>query len=82
MQKVHAFQDAIKVRQKDTGKFEVPNWDAASQKKVRDAFLVLASTLAASNAFGTQAQVDPIRHLIGAAAGWGGNPDKDAVTSA
>ena len=30
-------------------------------------------------AFGTKAQVDPIRHLIGTAAGWGGNPDKDAT---
>ena len=24
-------------------------------------------------------QVDPIRHLIGTASGWGGNPDKDAT---
>ena len=31
------------------------------------------------NAFGTKAEVDPIRHLIGTAAGWGGNPDKDAT---
>ena len=31
------------------------------------------------NAFGTKEQVDPIRHLIGTAAGWGGNPDKDAT---
>jgi len=27
----------------------------------------------------TKAEVDPTRHLIGTAAGWGGNPDKDAV---
>lgn len=30
-------------------------------------------------AFGTKAEVNPVRHLIGAAMGWGGNPDKDAV---
>ena len=30
-------------------------------------------------AFGTQGEVDPVRHLIGTAAGWGGNPDKDAI---
>src|ERR1700704_5277296 len=30
-------------------------------------------------AFGTREQVDPVRHLIGTAAGWGGNPDKDAT---
>ena len=30
-------------------------------------------------AFATKDQVDPIRHLIATALGWGGNPDKDAV---
>ena len=28
--------------------------------------------------FGTRDRVDPVRHLIGTAAGWGGNPEKDA----
>jgi hypothetical protein len=79
VKKVHALQDAIKVSQKSSGKFEVPAWDAVSQKKVRDALLVLASTVGSfDRAFGTKAQVDPIRHLMGTAAGWGGNPDKDA----
>lgn len=77
---VHALQDAIKVSQKAPGKFEVPNWDHVSQKKVRDALLVLASTIPDfRHAFGRKGQVDPIRHLIGTAAGWGGNPDKDAI---
>jgi len=40
LDQVHALQDAIKVIQKSTGQFEVPNWDEASQKKVRDAILV------------------------------------------
>jgi len=80
VKKVHALQDAIKVSQKATGKFEAPNWDPASQKKVRDALLVLGSTIPDfKKAFGTKAEVDPIRHLIGTAAAWGGNPDKDAT---
>ncbi|MDU0339995.1 DUF1254 domain-containing protein [Bosea rubneri] len=80
LQQVHALQDAIKVSQKSPGKFEVPNWDHASQKKVRDALLVLGSTIPDfKKAFGTKKEVDPIRHLIGTALGWGGNPDKDAV---
>ncbi len=29
--------------------------------------------------FGTKQAVDPVRFLLGAAAGWGGNPDKDAT---
>ena len=80
VKKVHALQDAIKVSQKATGKFEAPNWDPDSQKKVRDALLVLGSTIPDfKRAFGTKAEVDPIRHLIGTAAAWGGNPDKDAT---
>ena len=52
----------------------------SSQKKVRDALLVLASTIPDfKKAFGTKDEVDPVRHLIGTAAAWGGNPDKDAT---
>jgi len=79
VEQVHALQDAIKVNQKAVGKFEIPAWDQASQKKVRDALLVLGSTIPDfKKAFGTREQVDPVRHLIGTAAAWGGNPDKDA----
>lgn len=77
---VHALQDAIKVSQKSVGTFEVPAWDPASQKKVREALLALgATTPDFKRAFGTKADVDPVRHLIGTATGWGGNPDKDAT---
>lgn len=80
VKKVHALQDAIKVVQRTPGKFEAPNWDSVSQKKVRDALLVLGSTMPDfKKAFGTKEQVDPVRHLIGTALGWGGNPDKDAT---
>ena len=76
----HALQDAIKVDQKQIGTFEVPNWDPASQKKVRDALIVLASTLSDTKGmFGPRGQVDPVRHLIGSATGWGGNAAKDAT---
>jgi hypothetical protein len=77
---VHALQDEVKVEQKGTGKFEVPNWDKISQKKVRDALLALSATISSfDRAFGTKEQVDPVRHLAATAAGWGGNPDKDAT---
>jgi hypothetical protein len=80
VQQVHALQDAIEVRQKARGTFVAPDWDPESQKKVRDALLVLASTLPDfRGAFGQKGKVDPVHRLIGAAAGWGGNPDKDAV---
>ena len=55
----------------------MPNWDQASQKKVRDALLVLGSTTSGfKNAFGPKGKVDPINHLIGTAMGWGGNPEQ------
>ena len=77
---VHALQDAIKVSLKSIGTFEIPAWDPASQKTVREALLVLGSTMPDfKRAFGTKEEVDPVRHLIGTATGWGGNPDKDAV---
>jgi hypothetical protein len=80
LQKVHALQDAIKVEQQSSGRFETPNWDPASQKKVRDALLVLAQTVPdTKRMFGSKEHVEPVRHLIGAATGWGGNPDQDAL---
>jgi hypothetical protein len=79
LDQVHALQDAIKVEQANPGKYEVPNWDQASQKQVRDALLLLsAHTGGFKDAFGPKGKVDPVRHLIATAAGWGGNPDRDA----
>lgn len=55
-------------------------WDPESQKQVRDALLSLASTLPDLRAgAGTKDEVDPVRHLIATASGWGLNPDRDAV---
>jgi hypothetical protein len=80
VKRVHNLQDAIKVSQQSTGSFEVPNWDPASQKKVRDALMVLGATVPdTKRMFGTKDQVDPVRRLIGAASFWGGNPEKDGL---
>ena len=80
LQEVARLQDAIKVEQQKRGTFEVPSWDPVSQKKIRDALLVLADTLPDKNGmFGARGEGDPVRRLLGAASGWGGNPDKDAV---
>jgi len=80
IKEAHALQDAVIVRQKSAGRLEGPNWDPVSQKKVRDSLLALNSTLPdLKRAFGARFQVDQVRHLIGTAAAWGGNPDKDAI---
>jgi hypothetical protein len=81
IEQVHALQDAIKITQPGgPGRFEIPNWDTASQKKVRDALLALAVTLPdTKRTFGPRGGVDPVRHLIGTAFAFGGNPEKDAL---
>jgi hypothetical protein len=80
LEEVHKLQDAIQVEQFELGKFEVPKWDAVSQKKVRDALLVLGSTLPdLKRTFGREDEVDPVRHLIGTAMAWGGNPEAEAT---
>ncbi len=80
LKQAHALQDAIQVSQKNPGRFEAPAWDEASRKKVRDALLVLGATLENfDRTFGTRSEVDPIRHLIGTAHGWGGLPEREAI---
>lgn len=81
LEAARALQDATKVVQPGgPGRFEVPDWDRASQKKIRDALLVLGSTIPDyKGAFGTKDQVDPVRHLIATATAWGGNPESVAV---
>jgi hypothetical protein len=81
VEQVHALQDAVKVEQPGgPGRFEPPNWDEASRKKVRDALVVLGETIPDwRHAAGRKDEVDPIRHLIVTATGWGLNPDKDAI---
>ena len=77
---VHALQDATRVDQKSAGTFEVPSWDDLSRRKLREALLTLAATLPDfRKAFGARDEVDPVRHLIGTAAAWGGNPDRNAI---
>src|SRR5262249_14550463 len=81
VEQVHALQDAIRIEHPNgPGRFEVPSWDEAGQKKVRDALLVLGATLPDSKGmFGTRDQVEPVRRLIGAAMAWGGNPEREAT---
>lgn len=80
MQRGQALQDRIAVvQQNGPGHFEVPRWDQASLDAIRTSLLALAATVADSRRmFGQPAEVDPVRHLIGSASAWGGNPAQDA----
>ena len=71
---------AVKVNQPSAGRFEVPDWDQNSYETVREALLLLAMTLPDfKQTYGTKTETDPIRHVIGSALNWGGNPDSDEV---
>ena len=64
----------------DRARWKYPTGTTASQKKVRDPLKALGETLPDWNgAAGREDQVDPVRHLIVTATGWGLNPEKDAI---
>ena len=76
----NALQDRTKVKQSDIGTFAIPNWDTASLSKIRDAINVLAADVSDySEIFGDKSKLDPIKHLLGTAYGWGGNPKEAAM---
>ncbi len=80
MKAANSLQDRVRAEQASVGTFEVPDWDEASLRTVRDALNVLAATKAdASGMFGDKAKLNPIDHLLGTAYGWGGNPKEAAV---
>jgi len=80
VKKANALQDQLKFEQADPGSFEIPNWDEESLGKVRDAINVLASsTTSTLGWFGDKSKIDPIKHMMGTAYGWGGNPKEAAI---
>jgi hypothetical protein len=81
MDAAHALQDQIKVEQPGRpGTFEVPNWDSASRDKLRAELIKRAASFADTRGmFGPRGKVDPERQLVGAASGWGGNYETDAL---
>lgn len=75
----NALQDGIVAEQAQAGTLEIPNWDHASQDKTREALATLGSLGGTTVMFGTKDEVDHISYLIGAAIGWGGNPEYAAT---
>jgi hypothetical protein len=77
---VSALQDRLVLKPGSSESFDMPDYDVASLDATRDSLLALARGLDSfDRTFGTQAEVDPIRHLIGCAAGWGGLPTSEAT---
>ncbi|WP_156689596.1 DUF1214 domain-containing protein [Mycobacterium sp. Marseille-P9652] len=75
---VGALQDRITL-ESSSDEFAAPEYDTTSLDKTRDALLALASGLTSfERTFGSPDEVDPVHHLIGTAAGWGGLPTSEA----
>jgi len=76
---VTALQDQFAIDAKSARPFAMPDYDQDSLDATRKAVLELAKHLRGfDHAFGSKDDVDPIRHLAGTAAGWGGLPDREA----
>jgi hypothetical protein len=76
---VGALQDRLTLEASASQAFTAPDYDTASLDKTREALLSLASGLTGfDRTFGSRDEVDPIHHLIGTAAGWGGLPTSEA----
>ena len=77
---VHRVQDGFGLTAAAARPFVMPDYDQSSFDTTRQALLMLAGQMTAfDHTFGAKADVDPIHHLIGTAAGWGGLPDAEAT---
>ena len=81
VKKANTLQDQIKIKQTGLGKFAIPNWDVASQNKIRKLLAELQSMsgITTECRMGKKEEVDPVAHLLATATGWGLNPPKEAV---
>lgn len=76
---VHALQDRFGLAAKSATPFAMPDYDTDSFDATRKAVLELGKHAGGfEHSFGKRDEVDPIRHLIATASGWGGLPDSEA----
>ena len=76
---VSALQDRFAVEARSAKPFTMPDYETESFEATRKAVLGLAKHSGGfDHGFGAKGDVDPVRHLIGTAAGWGGLPDGEA----
>jgi hypothetical protein len=77
---VAAVQDQLGISAASDRAFELPSYETGSLDRTRSALLALAAEQTSfERSFGRKEEVDPVHHLIGTAAGWGGLPDAEAT---
>jgi len=76
---VNALQDAVTLHARSDGPYSHPDYDPATLDLTRGPLLKLAEGVTDTDGvFGKKEVVDPVRHLIGTAFGWGGLPVEEA----
>lgn len=76
---VNGIQDAVSVNAASARPYEHPDYDEGSRKVTFDALAALAKGVSGTaRMFGRKEEVDPVRHLLGTAVGWGGLPETEA----
>jgi hypothetical protein len=76
---VNALQDGVTVETVSSNPYSHPDFDEDSRQATFDSLMALSVGLPDSErTFGKREDVDPIRHLIGTAFGWGGLPEAEA----
>jgi hypothetical protein len=77
---VATVQDGFGLEARSSNPFVAPDYEPESFDRTRRALAVLGSDLTGfTHMFGRRDEVDPVRHLIGTAVGWGGLPTSEAV---
>lgn len=81
MKKAHVLQDRIKIEQDHPGQLKLPDWDyEGTLVKTRETINELTKAFSdTSEWFGEVGKVDPVKHLLGAAYGWGANTKEAAM---
>ena len=79
IREANALQDQLKIKAASAKPYTHPDYDKESYKTTYEALLVLGRGMADARAtFGSKEDVDPVRHLLGTAWGWGGLPEDEA----
>jgi hypothetical protein len=79
IRKANVLQDQLKIEAASAKPYTQPDYDEESYQATYAALLVLGRGMTDTRAtFGSKEDVDPVRHLLGTAWGWGGLPEEEA----
>ena len=79
IKKANALQDQLRIEAVSARPYSHPNYEQESYQSVYKMLLALGKDIPdARNTFGKRQDVDPVRHLLATAWGWGGLPEYEA----